>query len=96
MPHPPCVGYTIILTSTAAKDLSRLNKADATVVWNKIKDLTTDKSNLDVKKLKGVASRYRLRVGHFRVIYTIAKGTITIYVVAIGQRKEIYRRINNF
>jgi len=39
-------------------------------------------------KLKG---KYSLRVGVYRVIYTINKQEIVIYVLDIGHRKEIYR-----
>jgi mRNA interferase RelE/StbE len=43
----------------------------------------------DVKKLKGFKDRYRLRVGHYRVLFQLDKGTIIVY--DFGDRKDIYR-----
>lgn len=50
--------------------------------------------NLDTKKLKSKISLYRLRVGDFRVIYTIKREKIVVYVVAIGHRKDIYNNLD--
>ena len=42
------------------------------------------------KKLKGRAG-YRVRVGDYRVIYTIHDGNLLVEVIALGHRKDIYR-----
>ena len=95
IPHQPCVGYTIIFTPRATKDFARLNKTDVTKIWDKIKELTINKPNLDIKKLAGTTALYRLRVGNYRVIYQIAQRIITIYIVAVGHRKDIYKKLPN-
>jgi len=43
-----------------------------------------------VKKLKG-SEDYRLRVGNWRVIYAINQGTVTITVIKIGARGDVYK-----
>jgi mRNA interferase RelE/StbE len=43
----------------------------------------------DVKKLKGFKDRYRLRVGHYRIIFQLDKDVIVVY--DFGDRKDIYR-----
>ena len=43
----------------------------------------------DVKKLQGTASKYRLRVGDYRVIFD-KQGNI-LYIEKIGNRGEIYK-----
>ncbi len=91
IPHPPCIGYTVILTPTASKILSKLNKQTISAILDKLKQLTFGRQNLDIKKLKNSKTLYRLRVGNYRVIYQIAHSTITIHVVEIGHRKEVYR-----
>ena len=35
---------------------------------------------------------FRLRVGEYRIIYTIDAGVLTIYILDAGNRGEIYRR----
>lgn len=94
IPHPLCTGYSIILTPVASKDLSKLDKADVTAIIAKIHELASGSCNLDIKKLKMPQSLYRLRVGHYRVVYQIFQKTITVYIIAIGHRKDIYKRIS--
>lgn len=38
------------------------------------------------------STRYRLRVGDYRVIYTFKLNPHVIHLLAVGHRKEIYRR----
>jgi mRNA-degrading endonuclease RelE of RelBE toxin-antitoxin system len=42
----------------------------------------------DVKKLKGMKHRYRLRVGSYRALFELEGNRITVYDV--GHRKDIY------
>ncbi|MEM9216250.1 MAG: type II toxin-antitoxin system RelE/ParE family toxin [Cyanobacteria bacterium P01_F01_bin.150] len=45
------------------------------------------------KKLKGKNKIYfRVRVGNYRIIYTVDDGVLLIVVVAVGHRKEIYKK----
>jgi mRNA interferase RelE/StbE len=44
------------------------------------------------KKLKGrLKGDYSLRVGDYRIIYTIHKDRLIVYIIDLGHRKEIYR-----
>ena len=85
--------YKIVLLPTAKKAYKRLFKSDKTLfsrIDNALESLKTDphlgKPLKD--KLKG---KYSLRVGVYRIIYSIDKGKITIYILDIGHRREIYR-----
>jgi len=47
--------------------------------------------NNNIKPLTGGDKGcYRLRVGDWRIIYEIVNDSLTIYVIKIGQRKEVY------
>ncbi|MHB8263831.1 MAG: type II toxin-antitoxin system RelE family toxin [Acidimicrobiales bacterium] len=35
---------------------------------------------------------YRLRVGDYRIIYTIADDVLLVVVIALGHRREVYRQ----
>lgn len=85
--------YKIVLLSEAKKVYKKLfltNKELFKRIYNALESLKDNpflgKPLKD--KLKG---RYSLRVGIYRVIYSIDKHEITIYVLDIGHLREIYR-----
>lgn len=43
------------------------------------------------KKLVGALDLYRVRVGDHRIIYQIDDGKLTVLMIEIGHRREIYR-----
>jgi len=45
---------------------------------------------LDIKKIQGESSLYRLRVGHLRILYSIADEVLIISVIKIGPRGDVY------
>ena len=45
-----------------------------------------------VRKLSGEEELYRIRVGDYRVIYAIEDDALIVLVVAVGDRRDIYRR----
>jgi len=47
----------------------------------------------DVKTIKGYKNFYRLRVGDYRVIFTINDSDLIIIVLTIGNRGDIYKKL---
>ena len=41
--------------------------------------------------LVGGGGAWRVRTGDYRIIYEIADGTLRVWVVAVGHRREVYR-----
>lgn len=48
---------------------------------------------LKIKKLKGVESLYRFRIGDYRVVYEVRQDVLVILVIKIGHRSEVYRNL---
>lgn len=46
----------------------------------------------DIKRLQGHSNLFRLRVGAYRIIYTVDNGEFVIYVIDAGNRGQIYNR----
>ena len=46
---------------------------------------------LKVRKLKGPADLYRIRLGDYRIVYEIQQNVLLILIIKIGHRKDIYR-----
>ena len=84
------VMFNVFLKPKAQKQFDALSVKDRGRVFNASEGLRDDP--FAGKKLQGeLYGFYSLRVWPYRIIYTIEKRIITVTVVAIGQRKEIYR-----
>ncbi|MBQ1393332.1 MAG: type II toxin-antitoxin system RelE/ParE family toxin, partial [Lachnospiraceae bacterium] len=46
----------------------------------------------DIKKLKGHSNLLRLRIGDYRIIYTVDNGEYIILVIDVGNRGDIYKK----
>lgn len=86
-------GYEIFITPHAKRDLKKLEKKDAEQISDKLDELVAGNQNLDITPLEGSSEPiYRLRTGKFRIIYQVWKHKITVAVIEVGHRKEIYRK----
>ena len=57
---------------------------------NRIKALENDPRPPGYEKLTG-QERYRLRQGRYRIVYSIQDDELTVWVVKVGHRKDVYR-----
>lgn len=83
--------FTVKLTSDSSKSFSALAKNDKSQISKKLIQLE-DNPYMDAKKLKD-REFWRIRVGDYRIIYTIDKGILLVLVIRIGLRKDIYRQL---
>jgi mRNA interferase RelE/StbE len=83
------MNYTVDLKPRAVKDLKHMQKQDASALADALERLQSDMTG-DVKKLTNITPEYRLRVGHFRVLFEIENET-RIIVYRIVHRREAYR-----
>jgi mRNA interferase RelE/StbE len=85
--------YKVVLLSEAKKTYKKIfisNRSIFRRIDNALEALRSDpfmgKSLKD--KLKG---KYSLRVGVYRIIYSLEKNMLIVYVLDIGHRRDIYR-----
>jgi len=83
--------YKIEFRPTAKKQLEDLDRSVRTRVLGAIELLRTDPVPPNARRLKG-RSDYRLRVGDYRLIYKFNAGKLTILLIAIGHRRDVYRK----
>jgi len=87
--------YRLLYTSTALKQLQKLDLSVAGRITSKIEQLTNnDQPLLSAKSLQGeLAGKYRYRIGDYRAIFSIDnKGVITLLTILnISHRKDIYK-----
>ena len=84
--------YKIIISESALKQLHRFPKPIVKKIQISVDKLTENPRPLGVKKLKGnEEDLYRIRVGDYRVVYSIDDGIKIIDIRKIGHRNDIYR-----
>lgn len=85
------MSWKIEYNNEAIKNLEKIALSEKTKILKGIENL---KDNPDLGKqlvgpLKGLRS---LRIGNFRIIYKKENQIITIVIIAIGHRKDVYRK----
>lgn len=85
--------YSIEFRPSALRTLRKLDSEQQARIRGAIILLAQNPRPPGSRKLQG-RDGYRVRVGHFRVIYAIEDSLLTILVVAIGHRREVYRSSN--
>jgi len=83
--------YSVRLSAAAQRDLDRLNTTTAERVLRRIETLAADPRPHGVEKMAGSDDLYRVRAGDWRIIYQIADRVLSVLVVKIGHRREVYR-----
>ena len=83
------VKYTITLTKQAEKQLDKLGDNLAKPILKGIANLGDNPRPHGYLKLKG-RNGCRIRVGNYRIIYEIFYKTLTVDIITIGNRKDIY------
>ncbi|MGD9322047.1 MAG: type II toxin-antitoxin system RelE/ParE family toxin [Desulfobacteraceae bacterium] len=83
-------GYKLFFKRSVQKDLNAIPKEDLRRILKRIEGLAEDPRPAGCEKLTG-QERYRLRQGRYRILYSIQDDELTVWVVKVGHRKDIYR-----
>ncbi len=83
--------YLVHLKRSAEKELAGLPREVQRKIIKRLLNLKDNPRPPACKKLGG-GERYRLRVGDYRVLYTIDDALQKIEVSAVGHRREVYRQ----
>jgi mRNA interferase RelE/StbE len=85
--------YRLLIKKSAAKELEAIaGKKDRERITQRILALAENPRPSGVEKLSGASEKYRIRQGDFRILYEIQDDELTVYIVRIGDRKEVYRK----
>jgi mRNA interferase RelE/StbE len=84
--------YQVVFKKSAAKELQGLPKKIQRKILDAVQLLSLNPYTelLQIKKMKGADSLYRVRIQDYRVIYLIENKTIKVTIIKIGHRKEVY------
>jgi len=82
--------YRIVFKQSVAKDLRPIPNQDVQRILERIDQLAHDPRPPGSIKLTG-AEKYRLRQGNYRILYTIEEDIVTVTIVKIGHRRDVYQ-----
>ena len=84
------VRYSLEIKQSAQRELDALDDPLFTRVDRKILALSDNPRPAGCKKLKGYKDQWRIRVGDWRVLYTIDDATKLVGITAIAHRRQAY------
>lgn len=83
--------YTLSFAAPALKQLGNLDKPVRLRIARKIRELALDPRPPGSIPLKGDSESWRVRVGDYRIVYTIYDGRLVVLVLSVAHRSEVYR-----
>ena len=85
--------YTIEMSTSAAKAVDKLEKANRLRVVGAIELLSVDPRPPGAKMLRGgEQGRWRVRIGDYRIVYAIEDDRLLVLVLRVAHRREVYDR----
>lgn len=81
--------YEVVIDRYAQKQLSKIPSPHFNRIVKAINDLANEPRPAGCKKLTGRPG-FRIRIGNYRVIYTIEDKILKVYIIDIGHRSNIY------
>jgi len=85
--------YQVKLARKAVKSLKKISKPHLSKVLEAIEKLELDPKPKGCKKLVGQVDLWRIRVGDYRIIYSIESEVKVILITQIGSRGDVYKSI---
>lgn len=83
--------YTVKWRKSAVKEIRNLPNDIAKRILLEIETLAENPFSNQSKKLNLLQNHFRLRIGNYRVIYSIYSNILIIEIIKIGHRKDVYR-----
>ncbi len=82
--------YKVFFRESVEKDFTAVPKKDLLKILRRIEALSKNPRPSGCEKLTG-QERYRVRQGRYRIVYSIQDEALTVWIVKVGHRKDVYR-----
>jgi mRNA interferase RelE/StbE len=83
--------YKIEWKRSALKELEKLPRPMISKVVSAVDNLSSNPFPQGVRKLMGSESSYRIRLGDYRVLYSVIEKRLIIEIIRVGHRKDVYK-----
>lgn len=85
------MNYTILLDSAAKRQLRKLPQPVSEKLDEAVRSLASDPRPSGCVKLENTKNSYRIRVGSYRIVYTVDDSDRIVKVVEAGNRRDMYK-----
>lgn len=85
--------FRIELAPGASRQVRKLDPSARRRVQAAVELLAQEPRPSGARKLVGGAGEWRVRTGDYRVVYEVHEDVLLVLVVAVGHRRDIYRRL---
>jgi mRNA interferase RelE/StbE len=82
--------YEVYFKASVDKDFKGISRKDIRNILCRVRTLAANPRPQGCEKLTG-QERYRIRQGRYRIVYSIQDNELTVWIVRIGHRKDVYR-----
>jgi mRNA interferase RelE/StbE len=89
---PAPARYTVVLKPAAERALEKIAPPTLRRIAKAIDSLGTDPRPSGATALQGEVGLLRIRVGDYRVMYSVRDEVLTVLVATIGHRRDAYQR----
>jgi len=83
--------FDIQWKASAKKELKKIDRNEIPKIIDAIEKLSTEPYPQYSKKILGTKHIFRIRVGNYRVIYSIEDKKLIIEIIRVRHRKEAYK-----
>ncbi len=85
--------YDVQYDPRALKELTKLDRTVARRIVKAVDALSTEPRAAGAQLLVGYTDLWRIRVGHYRVVYTIKDAELVVLALRIAHRSVVYRSL---
>lgn len=83
--------YRVVFARSARRELEGLEPTVARRIISQVEALTTDPRPHGCVKLQGAADLWRIRIGDYRVVYSIDDNARLVDIRVVRHRSDVYR-----
>jgi len=83
--------YKIEWKRSALKELKQLPKENVSRIFKAVEELAANPFPNKVKKLTDSEHSFRIRIGDYRIVYSIFPEILIVEIIRIKHRKDVYK-----
>jgi len=86
------LSWKVTYKESVKKDLKKISPNIKYIIKRAIEEkLMSDPVRFGLPLRNNLKGLFKLRIGDYRIIYSISKKIVTVHVIKIGHRKEVYK-----